>query len=157
MISLNPENLTILEKIQSSLLVFCLDDDSPHVTPEDYSQVFNYLVLLFLFFLKNLFIFGRAGSLLLCTGFLSSCGRRDVLWLLCVGFSLHWLLLLWSTGSRCTSFSSYHLRARPLSPVLADGFLTMRPPGKSLVLFLPTEFSGELLCKLNMRRIFFFF
>ena len=57
MISLNPENLTILEKIQSSLLVFCLDDDSPHVTPEDYSQVFNYLVLLFLFFLKNLFIF----------------------------------------------------------------------------------------------------
>uniref|UniRef100_A0AAA9SDI4 Peroxisomal carnitine O-octanoyltransferase n=1 Tax=Bos taurus TaxID=9913 RepID=A0AAA9SDI4_BOVIN len=39
LISLNPENLTILEKIQSSLLVFCLDDDSPHVTPEDYSQV----------------------------------------------------------------------------------------------------------------------
>ena len=56
MISLNPENLTMLEKIQSSLLVFCLDDDSPHVTPEDYSQVFNYLVLFFLFFFKNLFL-----------------------------------------------------------------------------------------------------
>ncbi|XP_033718849.1 peroxisomal carnitine O-octanoyltransferase isoform X4 [Tursiops truncatus] len=39
LISLNPENLTMLEKIQSSLLVFCLDDGSPHVTPEDYSQV----------------------------------------------------------------------------------------------------------------------
>ena len=38
----------MLEKIQSSLLVFCLDDGSPRVTPEDYSQVFNYLVLLFL-------------------------------------------------------------------------------------------------------------
>ena len=24
----------------------------------------------------------------------------------CVGFSLQWLLLLWSTGSRCTGFSS---------------------------------------------------
>ena len=80
MISLNPDNLTILEKIQSSLLVFCLDDDSPHATPEDYSQVFDYLVLLFLFFfLKNLFVFGCAGSLLLCMGFLSSCGKRDVL------------------------------------------------------------------------------
>ncbi|XP_007170354.2 peroxisomal carnitine O-octanoyltransferase isoform X1 [Balaenoptera acutorostrata] len=39
LISLNPENLTMLEKIQSSLLVFCLDDGSPRVTPEDYSQV----------------------------------------------------------------------------------------------------------------------
>ena len=45
----------MLEKIQSSLLVFCLDDDSPHVTPEDYSQVFNYLVLFFLFFLRIYF------------------------------------------------------------------------------------------------------
>ena len=38
----------MLEKIQSSLLVFCLDDDRPHATPEDYSQVFSYLVQLFL-------------------------------------------------------------------------------------------------------------
>ena len=146
----------MLEKIQSSLLVFCLDDDSPHATPEDYSQVFSYLVQLFLslfFFLKNLFIFGCAGSLLLCMGFLSSCGRRGVFsscwaWAShCSGFSLG------GTGWRCMGFSSYHLRARPLSPVLAGGFLTVRPPGKSLVFFLPTDFSGELLCKLNMRRI----
>ena len=35
------------------------------------------------------FIFGRAGFLV---------------W--CLGFSLQWLLLLWSTGSRCVGFSS---------------------------------------------------
>ncbi|KAK2488635.1 hypothetical protein MC885_008000 [Smutsia gigantea] len=39
LISLNSENLTMLEKIQSSLLVYSLEDGSPHVTPEDYSQV----------------------------------------------------------------------------------------------------------------------
>ena len=44
---------------------------------------------------KNLFIFGCAGSLLLCTGFLK-----------CADFSLWWLLLLWSTGSRAQGFSS---------------------------------------------------
>ncbi|KAF6085644.1 carnitine O-octanoyltransferase [Phyllostomus discolor] len=39
LISLDPVNLTILEKIQSSLLVYSIEDVSPHVTPEDYSQV----------------------------------------------------------------------------------------------------------------------
>lgn len=39
LISLDPENLTRLEKIQSSLLVYSIEDGSPHVTPEDYSQV----------------------------------------------------------------------------------------------------------------------
>ncbi|KAF0879424.1 peroxisomal carnitine O-octanoyltransferase [Crocuta crocuta] len=39
LISLDPENLTRLEKIQSSLLVYSIEDSSPHVTPEDYSQV----------------------------------------------------------------------------------------------------------------------
>ncbi|XP_020843150.1 peroxisomal carnitine O-octanoyltransferase isoform X1 [Phascolarctos cinereus] len=39
LIGLDPKNLTILEKIQSSLLVFSLDDASPQVTPEDYSEV----------------------------------------------------------------------------------------------------------------------
>lgn len=37
----------MLEKIQSSLLVYSIEDSSPHVTPEDYSQVHNYLALLF--------------------------------------------------------------------------------------------------------------
>lgn len=39
LISLDQENLTKLEKIQSSILVYSLDDGSPHVTPDDYSQV----------------------------------------------------------------------------------------------------------------------
>ncbi|XP_004602212.1 peroxisomal carnitine O-octanoyltransferase [Sorex araneus] len=38
LISLDPENLKKLEKIQSSLLVFSLEDSSPQATPEDYSQ-----------------------------------------------------------------------------------------------------------------------
>ena len=41
--------------------------------------------------LKNFFIFGCAGSLLLCAGFFR-------LW--CASFSLSWLLVLRSTGSR---------------------------------------------------------
>ena len=70
------------------------------------------------------------------------------------GFSLWWLLLLWSTGSRCAGFSScgsqvlelsscgpwaWLLRGmwdlpgpglEPVSPALAGGFLTTAPPGK---------------------------
>ena len=63
----------------------------------------------------------------------------------CVGFSLWWLLLLWSTGSRCAGFSSCGTRAQllcgmwdlpgpglePVSPALTGGFLTTTPPGKS--------------------------
>lgn len=39
LISLDPENLTILEKIQSSLLVYSIEDGRPHITPEDYSEI----------------------------------------------------------------------------------------------------------------------
>ena len=74
----------------------------------------------------------------------------------CAGFSLRCLLLLWSTGSRCTGFSSCGSRAlehrlsscgtwaqllhsmwdlpgpglEPVSLALAGGFLTTAPPGK---------------------------
>ena len=62
----------------------------------------------------------------------------------CAGFSVWWLLLLWSTGSRRTGFSSCGARAsllrgmwdlpgpglEPVSPALAGGFLTTVPPGK---------------------------
>ena len=56
-----------------------------------------------LFFINYLFIFvfGCVGSLLRCAG-----------------FSLPWLLLLWSTGSRCMGFSSCGTRA---SVVVARG------------------------------------
>ena len=85
--------------------------------------------------------------------------------LLCVGFSLWWLLLLQSTGSRHAGFSSCGSRAlehrfsscaralllhgmwdlprpglKPVSPALAGGFLTTAPPGKSQELqFLKKE------------------
>ncbi|KAM5302946.1 peroxisomal carnitine O-octanoyltransferase isoform 1-T4 [Glossophaga mutica] len=39
LINLDPENLTMLEKIQSSLLVYSIEESSPHVTTEDYSQI----------------------------------------------------------------------------------------------------------------------
>ncbi|XP_005153004.2 peroxisomal carnitine O-octanoyltransferase [Melopsittacus undulatus] len=39
LINLDPKNLTHLEKIQRSLFVICLDDCSPHATPEDYTEV----------------------------------------------------------------------------------------------------------------------
>uniref|UniRef100_A0A8C3KT96 Peroxisomal carnitine O-octanoyltransferase n=1 Tax=Calidris pygmaea TaxID=425635 RepID=A0A8C3KT96_9CHAR len=46
LIDLDPKNLTHLEKIQRSLFVVCLDDSSPHATPEDYSEVVTRLGLI---------------------------------------------------------------------------------------------------------------
>ncbi|XP_072269521.1 peroxisomal carnitine O-octanoyltransferase [Pyxicephalus adspersus] len=43
LISLDPKNLSHLERIQSSLFIVSLDEDSPHGTPEDYSQFFPAL------------------------------------------------------------------------------------------------------------------
>ena len=59
------------------------------------------------FFLINVFIFDCVGSLLLCAGFslVAASGGYSSLWY--VGFSLWWLLLLWSMG-----FSSCSTRAQ---------------------------------------------
>ena len=54
---------------------------------------FNIFFLCF-HFTSYLFLFGGSGALLLLVGFL---------YLQCVGFSLQWLLLLQSMGSRCMS------------------------------------------------------
>ena len=82
----------------------------------------------------------------------------------CAGFSLRWLLLLWSTGSRHAGLSScgsqaleHRLRScdaraqlphgmwdlpgpglEPVFPALAGKFLTTAPPGKSLSFFFET-------------------
>ena len=70
------------------------------------------IMLVSLFFFKNKFIYfwlrwvfvaARGLSLVAASGGYSS------LW--CTGFSLRWLLLLWSTGSRCVGFSSCGLWA----------------------------------------------
>ena len=95
------------------------------------------------------FVAARGLSLVVASGGYSS--------LQCMGFSLRWLLLLCSTGSRCVGISScgswaleHKLSSRgaqalllhgmwdlpgpglePVSPALAGGFLTTVPPGKS--------------------------
>ena len=79
----------------------------------------------------------------------------------CAGFSLRWLLLLRSTGSRHMGFSCCGSRAQllrgmwdlrgpglePVSPALTGGFLTTAPPGKSrqysFIVLGSAEFEGE--------------
>ena len=108
----------------------------------------HYILLKNLF---HLFIFGCVGSSLpRGLSQVAASGGYSSLW--CAGFSLRWILLLRSTGSRCTGFSSCGTWAQqlwctglvfrgmwdlprpgiePVSPALAGGFLTTAPPGKS--------------------------
>ena len=85
------------------------------------------------------------------------CPRAFYSLLWCMGFSLRWLLLLRSTGSRRAGFSSCSTQAwllrgvwdlpgpglEPVSPALAGRFLTTVPPVKSL-LFIFNSFSLQL-------------
>ena len=83
--------------------------------------------------------------------FIAACGLSPVATsggyslLRCIGFSLQWLLLLRSTGSRRPGFSSCGTWAlllrgmwdlpgpgiKPMFPALVGGFLTTAPPGES--------------------------
>ena len=110
---------------------------------------FLKLINLFVYFwLRWVFVAARGLPLLVASG------GYSLLW--CAGFSLRWLLLLQSMGSRHTGFSrcgSWALERRlsscgaraqlllsmwdlpgpglePMSPALAGGFLTTVPPGK---------------------------
>ena len=81
-------------------------------------NILFYFILLFHFTLKwilsNLlkfiyfiyFIFGCVGSSLLHVGFALVAASGGYSSMRCTGFSLWWLLLLWSTGSRHAGFSS---------------------------------------------------
>ena len=71
-------------------------------------SVLFFFLLIYLF----IFIFGCIGSLLLCMGFSLVEGSGGYSSLRCVGFSLRWLLLLQSTGSRRAGFSSCGTRAQ---------------------------------------------
>ena len=62
-----------------------------------FKNKFIYFIY-FYFWLPWVFVAARGLSLVAASGGCSS------LW--CVGFSLRWLLLLWSTGSRHLGFSS---------------------------------------------------
>ena len=69
----------------------------------------------FFYYFKNiLFIFGSVGSSLLHDGLSLVVVSRGYSSLQCTGFSLRWLLLLWSTGSRCVGFSSCSTWAQQL-------------------------------------------
>ena len=73
----------------------------------------NYLF--FLKFIYFIYLFLAALGLCCCTWAFSSCshsGGYSSLW--CVGFSLRWLLLLRSTGTRREGFSSCGARAQQL-------------------------------------------
>ena len=91
---------------------------------------------------------------------------RDYSLFWCVGFSLWWLLLLQSTGSRHTGFSNCGIWAQlfrgtwnlprpgiqPVCPELTGRFLSTLPPGKSYFHLLTNVTNGAL----NTCRVFFF-
>ena len=122
-------------------------------------------------YLAKLFFFLAASGLCCCTLAFSSCGKWGYSLLWCAGFSLRWLLLLQSTGSRCTGLSSCGSRAperrlsscgtraqllrgmgdppgpglEPVFPALAGGFLTTAPPGKPTLLNFHEVFDNNIL------------
>ena len=68
---------------------------------------YNFLKFVYLFIYLGLhwvFVAARELSLVVASGGYSS--------LSCAGFSLRWLLLLWSMSSTCTGFSSCGTRAQ---------------------------------------------
>ena len=66
--------------------------------------IFKIYLFIYLFLAALVFVAARRLSLVVASGGYSS------LW--CVGFSLRWLLLLQSMGSRCAGFSSCGMRAQ---------------------------------------------
>ena len=123
-----------------------------------------FLQSTFSFFLKfnYFYLFVAALSLCCCAWRYSS--------LRCTGFSLRWLLLLRSTGSRHAGFSSCSTRAQllrgmwdlpgpgiePVSPALAGGFLTTAPPGSPGYLFLSSANMGVSIYYFCLSLIFRF-
>ena len=74
-----------------------------------YFQLGNFFLIYLFYFYFWLcwgFVAGRGLSLVAASGGYSP--------LRCTGFSLRWLILLWSTGSRCTGFSSCGMWAQQL-------------------------------------------
>ena len=73
-----------------------------------------YSLLFKKYLFSQLVSFGCIGSSLLHAGFSLVAVSRGYSLLWCAGFSLRWLLLLWSTGSRRVGFSSCGMRAQQL-------------------------------------------
>ena len=65
----------------------------------------------FFFLIYFIYLFLAALGLCCCARASSGCGEWGLLFIAVHGLLMLWLLLLWSTGSRYTSFSSCGLRA----------------------------------------------
>ena len=127
----------------------------------------KFIYFIYLFLAELGLLLGTDFSLVAVNGGYSSLWRA--------GFSLRWLFLLQSTGSRRVGFSSCDSRAlecrlsscgapaqllrgmwdlprpglEPVSPALAGGFLTTAPPGKTAFFFF---FSLETPWSSNSQR-----
>ena len=98
-------NLTLCP-LQNSFLLFFFNYEIHRILLLSNILGFGFLFLinLFIYFwLSWIFVAAHGLSLVVASRGYSS--------LLCVGFSLQWLLLLWSTGSRHAGFSSCGSRA----------------------------------------------
>ena len=119
-----------------------------------YLFLFIFLIFYFILFIYYLWLYWVLAAVCGPSLVAASEGHSS-LW--CAGFSLQWLLLLRSTGSRQVGLSSCGSQAverrlsscgawakllrgmwdlpgpvfEPMSPALAGGFLTTAPPGKS--------------------------
>ena len=139
-----------------SLLTKKVIEDSKELLFVLYLFIFTILKIFFFNLYIYLFIFGCVGSSLLCRGLSLVAVSRGYSLLRCAGFSLQWPLLLRSTGSSHTGFSSCGSRAlecglgscgtqaqllcgmwdlprpglEPVFPALAGRFLITVPPGK---------------------------
>ena len=70
-----------------------------------------FIIFLNKFIYLFIYYFLAALGLCCCVRAFSSCSERGLLFVMVTGFSLQWLLLLWSTGSRHMGFSSCGTRA----------------------------------------------
>ena len=72
------------------------------------SDLLPVLIKLFFLYLKKkiIYLFSLRWVFVAARRLFSSCSEQGLL------FSLRWLLLLWSTGSRCAGFSSCGTRAQ---------------------------------------------
>ena len=82
-----------------ALFFFLTETLNPHIIKGIY-----YFLKLIYFWRRWVFVSAHGLSLVAESGGYSS--------LQCAGFSLQWLLLLWSTGSRCAGFSSCGTQAQ---------------------------------------------
>ena len=123
-------------KLSTSYLHFIVNMCVSSILYLPFLYIWIYLFICFYFWLHWVFVAARGLSLVAASRGYSS--------LRCAGFSLWWLLLLQSTGSRRTGFSSCGSQAqllrgiwdlpgpglKPMSPALAGRFLTTVPTGK---------------------------